>query len=151
MKPMKTTMKLYMLCAVVLTLALPLGQVFAQGHGGYKVVVNPSISAGSFSRDELSRIFLKKTGKFHDGHAASPVDLPSSSGVRDAFSRDVHGKPTSAVEAYWQQQVFSGREVPPPEKTEGGAVDFVRSNSNGIAYVSPGTDTEGLKVVNITD
>ena len=151
MKPMKTTMKLYMLCAVILALALPLGQVFAQGHGGYKVVVNPSISAGSFSRDELSRIFLKKTGKFHDGHAASPVDLPSSSGVRDAFSRDVHGKPTSAVEAYWQQQVFSGREVPPPEKTEGGAVDFVRSNSNGIAYVSPGTDTEGLKVVNITD
>ena len=151
MKPMKNILRLYMVCAVVLMLALPLGQVFAQGHGGYKIVVNPSISAGSISRDELSRIFLKKTGKFHDGHSASPVDLPSSSGVRDVFSRDVHGKPTSAVEAYWQQQVFSGREVPPPEKSESGAVDFVRSNSNGIGYVSPGTDTEGLRVVNVTD
>jgi hypothetical protein len=71
--------------------------------------------------------------------------------VRDAFSRDVHGKPTSAVEAYWQQQVFSGRDVPPPEKGEGAALDFVRSNSNGIAYVSPGAGTEGVKLIDVTD
>jgi hypothetical protein len=71
--------------------------------------------------------------------------------VRDNFSRDVHGKPTSAVEAYWQQQVFSGREVPPPEKNEGSALDFVRSNSNGIAYVSSAADTGGLRVINVTE
>jgi hypothetical protein len=151
MKPRKTAMKLYVTCAVVLLAALPLGQVKAQGRGGYKVVVNPSISISSISRDELSRVFLKKASKFHDGHAASPVDLPSSSSVRDSFSRDVHGKPTSAVEAYWQQQVFSGREVPPAEKGEGAALDFVRSNSNGIAYVSPGAETDGVKVINVTD
>ena len=151
MNPRKTTMKLYLVCAVVLMAALPLGQVHAQGRNGYKIVVNPSISVNNISRDELSRIFLKKTSKFHDGHSASPVDLPASSGVRDSFSRDVHGKPTSAVEAYWQQQVFSGREVPPPEKGEGAALDFVRSNSNGIAYVSPGADTDGVKVIGVTD
>jgi|SRR5215468_6869231 len=151
MKPRTMKMKLYLVCAVVLIAALPLGKVQAQGKGGYKVVVNPSISLSSISRDELSRIFLKKVNKFHDGHGASPVDLPASSSVRDSFSRDVHGKPTSAVEAYWQQQVFSGREVPPAEKGEGSALDFVRSNSNGIAYVSSGTDTEGVKVINITD
>jgi len=144
-------MKLYLVCAVVLIAALPLDQIQAQGRGGYKVIVNASISINSISRDELSRVFLKKASKFHDGHPASPVDLPTSSGVRDNFSRDVHGKPTSAVEAYWQQQVFSGREVPPPEKSEGAALDFVRSNSNGIAYVSPGADTEGAKVISITD
>jgi len=151
MKPRKTTMKNYLVCAVVLLAALPVGQVQAQGRGGYKVVVNPSISVNSMSRDELSRIFLKKATKIRDGHSASPVDLPSSSSVRDSFSRDVHGKPTSAVEAYWQQQVFSGREVPPAEKGEGGALDFVRSNSNGIGYVSPGADTEGVKVISITE
>lgn len=151
MKPIQTMTKISTVCAVVLTLALQAGQVFAQGRGAYKVVVNSSISISSISRDELSRVFLKKASKFHDGHSAMPVDLPSSSGVRDAFSRDVHGKPTTAVEAYWQQQVFSGREVPPAEKSEGAAIDFVRSNSNGIAYVSPGADTEGTKVINVTD
>jgi len=144
-------MKLYTLIAVLLMATLPQTDVHAEGRGGYKVVVNSSISISSISRDELSRVFLKKASKFHDGHSASPVDLAASSGTRDNFSRDVHGKPTSAVEAYWQQQVFSGKEVPPAEKSEGGALDFVRNNSNGIAYVSPGTDTDGVKVINVTD
>ena len=151
MKPRNPTMRLYLVCAAVLMTALAPGRIQAQNRGSYKVVVNSSISINSISRDELSRIFLKKASKFHDGHPASPVDLPANSSTRDNFSRDVHGKPTSAVEAYWQQQVFSGREVPPAEKGEGAAVDFVRSNSNGIAYVSPGTDTEGVKVINVTD
>jgi hypothetical protein len=151
MKPIQTIKRFSAVCAVVLMLVLQVGQVFAQGRGAYKVVVNASISISSISRDELSRVFLKKASKFHDGHSAAPIDLPGSSGVRDAFSRDVHGKPTAAVEAYWQQQVFSGREVPPAEKSETAALDFVRSNSNGIAYVSPGADTEGLKVINVTD
>jgi len=151
MKTIQTIKRFSTVCAVVLMLALQAGQVFAQGRGAYKVVVNASISISSISRDELSRVFLKKASKFHDGHSATPIDLPASSGVRDAFSRDVHGKPTAAVEAYWQQQVFSGREVPPSEKSEAAALDFVRSNSNGIAYVSPGADTEGMKVINVTD
>jgi ABC-type phosphate transport system substrate-binding protein len=123
----------------------------AERRGGYKVVVNPSISLDSINRDELSRIFLKRSAKLHDGHVASPIDLLPSSGVRETFSRDILGKPTTAVQAYWQQQVFSGREVPPPEKDESAAIEFVRSNSNGITYVSAGADTEGLKVINITD
>lgn len=147
----KTITQLYLVCAIVLLTVVLLKQSLAEGRGGYKIVVNPSVSLNSIGRDELSRIFLKKVSKFHDGHAASPVDLPTNSAVRDSFSRDVHGKPTSAIEAYWQQQVFSGREVPPPEKNEGAALDFVRSNSNGIAYVSAGADSEGLRVVGVTD
>ena len=151
MKPMNMKMRFLVISAIAVLAACLLQQSWAEGRGGYKVVVNPSVALNSISRDELSRIFLKKVSKFHDGHSATPVDLPSSSTVRDAFSRDIHGKPTSAVEAYWQQQVFSGREVPPAEKPEGAALDFVRSNSNGITYVSPGSDTEGLKVISVTD
>jgi hypothetical protein len=151
MKTWKTTTRLFVVCAVVLLTFVLLKRSPAEGRGSYKVVANPSVSLSSISREELSRIFLKKTSKFHDGHAASPVDLLTSSTVRDSFSRDVHGKPTSAIEAYWQQQVFSGREVPPPEKSEGAALDFVRSNANGVAYVSSAADTGGLRVIGVTD
>lgn len=151
MKTWKTTTRLYLVCAIVLLTFVLLKQSLAEGRGGYKVVVNPSVPLNSISREELSRIFLKKVSKFHDGHSASPVDLPTNSAVRDSFSRDVHGKPTSAIEAYWQQQVFSGREVPPPEKNEGAALDYVRSNSNGVAYVSASADTDGLRVIGVTD
>lgn len=137
-------------CAIAVFLLLASANVWAQAKS-YKVIVNPSNPVSSISRGDLSRIFLKKTTKFSDGRSASPVDLPVSSSTRENFSKDVHGKPASAVEAYWQQLIFSGRDIPPGQKSEGGAVDFVRSNENGIGYVSEGTNTSGVKVISVTD
>ena len=124
--------------------------VWAQG-GGYKIVVNPSNPVTTMSRDDVSRIFLKKSTKFPDGHGASPVDLSVNSPIRESFSKNIHGKPASAVDAYWQQQIFSGRDIPPAQKSESAALNFVRSNENGIAYVPAGTDTGGVKVITVAD
>jgi ABC-type phosphate transport system substrate-binding protein len=136
----------YMVAIVLLAAA----NVWAQG-GSYKIVVNPSNPVTTMSRDEVSRIFLKKSTRFSDGRSASPVDLPVNSSIRESFSKSVLGKPASAVDAYWQQQIFSGRDIPPPQKSEAAAISFVRSNENGIAYVSAGADTGGLKVVSVGD
>ncbi len=124
--------------------------VWAQG-GSYKIVVNPSNPVTSMSREDVSRIYLKKSTKFPDGRSATPVDLPLSSPVRESFSKSIHGKPASAVDAYWQQQIFSGRDIPPAQKSESAALSFVRSNENGIAYVSAGADTAGLKIITVGD
>jgi len=148
-KRMKSKM-LAIAVVVAIVLCLSPVQSAPEGHG-YKVIVNSANPVTSVSKDDLSRIFLKKTSKFGNGHAAAPVDLPASSPVREGFSKDVHGKSTSAVEAYWQQQIFSGRDVPPGQKSESAAVEFVRSNPNGVAYVSAGTATEGVKVVTVTN
>ena len=123
---------------------------WAQG-GGYKIIVNPSNPLTSMTRDDVARLFLKKATKFPDGRTASPVDLPLSSPVRESFSKNIHGKPATAVDAYWQQQIFSGRDIPPAQKSESAAINFVRSNENGIAYVSAGADTAGLKVIAVGD
>lgn len=143
---MKLSRFLYIL-AIVLLASL---NGWAQG-GSYKIVVNASNPATSMSRDDVSRIFLKKSSKFPDGRSASPVDLPVSSGVRESFSKNIHGKPASAVDAYWQQQIFSGRDIPPAQKSESAALSFVRSNENGIAYVSAGADIGQLKVITVAD
>lgn len=135
------------LVAIVLLAA---ANIWAQGDS-YKVVVNPSNPVSAMSKAEISRIFLKKTTKFPDGRSASPVDLPANSSVRETFSSHVLGKPASAVDAYWQQQIFSGRDIPPPQKSEDAAVSFVRSNENGIAYVPAGVNTAGLKVISVGD
>ena|SRR5438874_4375358 len=137
-------------CIVAALLMLASASVWAQ-EKGYKVIVNSSNPLVSISRDNVSRIFLKKTTKFPNGLGASPVDLSVNSSTRESFSKDVHGKPASAVDAYWQQLIFSGRDVPPAQKSEGGAIEFVRSNENGIAYVSAGADTAGVKVVKVTN
>ena len=142
-------MKQLQIGAAVIFLSLASVSVGGQ-EKSYKIIVNPSNPMVSITRENVSRIFLKKTTKFPNGISAAPVDLPANSAIRDSFSKDVLGKTASAVEAYWQQLIFSGRDVPPPQKKESGALDFVRSNDNGIAYVSAGTDTSGVKVVTVT-
>ncbi|HET9307722.1 MAG TPA: hypothetical protein VFO46_17010 [Candidatus Sulfotelmatobacter sp.] len=136
-------------CAVALFLMFASSSVWAQTKT-YKVIVNPSNPLTSISYENVSRIFLKKTTKFPNGLSASPVDLPSDSAIREHFSNDVLGKPASAVEAYWKPLIFSGRDVPPPQKNERSVLDFVRSNENAIGYISATTDASGVKVVLVT-
>jgi len=143
-------MKQLRICAIAIFLILASANVWAQAKS-YKIIVNPSNPVSSMSREDVSRIFLKKTTKFSDGRSASPVDLPTGSPTRESFSKDVHGKSSSAVDAYWQQLIFSGRDIPPGQKSESGVLEFVRSNENAIGYVSPGADTGGVKVITITD
>jgi hypothetical protein len=53
--------------------------------------------------------------------------------------------------AYWQQQIFSGRGVPPLElSTETAVVEYVRAHPGAVGYVSAGADIRGLKVVEVT-
>jgi ABC-type phosphate transport system substrate-binding protein len=146
----KQIMRLSRIPYVVAIALFASANVWAQS-GGYKVVVNPANPATSISKEDLSRIFMKQSTKFKEGHSASPVDLPVNSAARESFSKSVLGKPASAVDAFWQQQIFSGRDIPPPQKSESAAISFVRSNENGIAYVSAGADTKGLKVLTVAD
>ena len=143
-------MKPLLICVAIIFLSLASVNVGGQ-EKSYKVIVNASNPMVSITRENVSRIFLKKATKFPNGLSASPVDLPASSAARESFSKEVLGKTASAIEAYWQQLIFSGRDVPPPQKKESGALDFVRSNDNAIGYVSAGADTTGVKVVTVTE
>lgn len=142
-------MKQLRICVVSLFLMLVSSTVWAQTKS-YKVIVNSSNPLTSISYENVSRIFLKKTNKFPNGLSASPVDLQGSSATREHFSEDVHGQSASAVEAYWQKLIFSGRDIPPSQKSEKSVLDFVRSNQDAIGYVSATADTAGVKVVLVT-
>jgi len=63
--------------------------------------------------------------------------------IRVAFSKSVHGKSVGAVRAFWQQQIFSGRDVPPPEpfEPEDRFLDFVEI----LDPLAPKIPQEGLK------
>jgi ABC-type phosphate transport system substrate-binding protein len=116
---------------------------------GFKLIVNPTNTTASITRDEVSRIFLKK-GAWSNGTPAQPVELPESSPVRKRFSQEVHGKTAAAIVAYWQQQIFSGRSVPPPTKgTDSEVVAFVKSNAGAVGYVSAGAATDGVSTLKV--
>ena len=116
----------------------------------YKVIVNTSNPVSSMSKDQVSRLFLKKVIKWDNGQAVLPVDLPKNSPSRQAFSIQVHGKPVKAIESYWQQKIFSGRDVPPLEKSSDAQVlAYVKANAGAIGYVSGDTPAGGVKVIDL--
>jgi ABC-type phosphate transport system substrate-binding protein len=124
-----------------LALLAPTHRAAAQG---YVVVVNEAGPA-SLSKDDLSRIFLKKNKEL------TPVDQDKEAKVRSAFSKAILGRPLSAIISYWQQQIFSGGDSPPVEKTSDAEVlAFVRSNPKAIGYVAAGTDLgSGVRAVTV--
>jgi ABC-type phosphate transport system substrate-binding protein len=114
------------------------------------VVINEANPISALSRDDLCDLFLKKSSYWTDGTLVLPVDQVEGAAVRDSFNREILRKSSSAVRAYWQQRIFSGRDVPPPEKDDDAAVlAFVRRNRGAIGYVSLRAPTTGVKAVRV--
>ena len=133
--------------AAVLAVAL-LAVAGRSARAQYQVIVNSANGAESVSKDDLSKIFLKKANKWPDGKQAVAIDLDKGSPVRDAFSKAVHGRAASAVVSYWQQQIFSGADTPPAEKgSDADILAFVKGNPGAVGYVSSGADVSGVRVV----
>jgi ABC-type phosphate transport system substrate-binding protein len=133
----------------ILSLALAFAATPAAAQE-FKVIVNTANGVSDLPAAVVSKIFLKETLTFPGGAAASPVDQSKSSALRAAFSKKVVGRPVTAVETYWQQQIFSGKEVPPPNKaTDDDVIAFVKATPGGIGYVSAAAPTAGVKVVDV--
>ena len=117
---------------------------------GLKVIVNNAVQVDGLSKRETSDLFLKKTPRWTNGVAVVAIDQSDRSPVREEFSKTVHGKPAAAIKSYWQQQIFSGRDVPPVEKaSDSEVVAAVRANPGAVGYVDGAADTAGVKVVPI--
>ncbi len=134
--------------ALVLTASLA-----AQTAADFKVVVNSANPVTALPRDTVKRMFLRKTTAWPNGQAVAPVDLQASSESRRAFSRVILSKDPGEIVAYWNQQIFSGRALPPPSRASDSEVlAYVRDNPNAIGYVAAGAKIgEGVKVVALAD
>jgi len=126
--------------SVVAAIAATLLQPDACGAGaGFVVIVNQANPLDRYGRADLSKLFLGRTAAWPKGVPATPCDLSGTSPTRKAFSEGVHGKPVWVIAAFWQQEIASGRSQPPPVcPSEQAALQAVRDNPGGVAYVSEG-------------
>jgi ABC-type phosphate transport system substrate-binding protein len=116
----------------------------------FRVVVNAGHATGTADRRFVTDAFLKKTTRWPDGSLIRPVDLGPASPVRERFSEEVLGRSVAAVKSYWQQLVFSGRGLPPPE-LDGDAevVSYVATHAGAIGYVSPTANIEQVRMLTL--
>lgn len=143
------------LFCLVAVLGLALSTASESGAGedrGFVIIVHPRVSEKTLTRDFVTDAFLKKKTRWDDGSSIEPVDLDSDSPVRERFSQSVLKRSVAAVRSYWQQRIFSGRGVPPPEaRSEKAAVRHVASRPGGIGYVSTRVETSGVRIVELRD
>ena len=133
-----------------MVLAVAIMPKMAFGDDSFKIIVHPGVKETSLTKVVLKQIFLKKTTQWQDGQWIKPIDQKKSSKVRQAFTKAVHGRSVSAVKNYWQQRIFSGRGVPPLEKsTDAQIVSYVLTHPGAIGYVSVGAPTGQAKVISI--
>jgi ABC-type phosphate transport system substrate-binding protein len=124
------------------------GTVNADPSTGFHVIVNPDNVTASVDRKFLAEAFLKKVTRWPNDDLIRPVDQESSAPARQAFSDGVLKRSVAAVKSYWQQTVFSGTGVPPPELDgEGQVVKFVLKNRGAVGYVSAGVNLQGAKIL----
>lgn len=127
-------------------------QLIAQSDPGYKVVVHPDNPASSLTRKYVSNLFHKKVDTWPDNVPVQAIDHAPRSPVRAAFSESIHRRAVRNILAYWQRQIFAGRNTPPPEaKSDMEILTWVRENRGGIGYVSRQAPTDGVSVVTISE
>lgn len=117
----------------------------------HKVVVSAGNPTEALPRAQLSAIFLKQVTEWPHGGRPLPVDLPEGSPAREGFSLAVHGREAAAIKSHWLQVIFSGRGVPPPERsTEDEVLAYVGTHRGAVGYVSSNRPLpDGVKVLRI--
>jgi ABC-type phosphate transport system substrate-binding protein len=133
-----TFLALFAFCATVSRGARP----------AYLVIVNPNKPLPSVDRQFLADAFLKKATTWSNGEGIRPVDLPPGSPVRRQFTDEILHRSISEVKGYWQQRIFSGRDVPPPElDSDEAVVAYVLRYDGAVGYVSGDAALNGAKTV----
>ncbi|HET6148540.1 MAG TPA: hypothetical protein VFH68_13485 [Polyangia bacterium] len=144
---------LWTLAAIAVAAWLPRATAAdAQGAsaGGFQMIVHPSNPATAVDRRFVVDAFLKKVSRWPNDEVIWPADLDGDSPVRRRFSEQVLRRSVASVKTYWQQLVFSGRDVPPPElDNDWQVVRYVLKHPGAIAYISSGASLEGTKILKV--
>jgi ABC-type phosphate transport system substrate-binding protein len=123
---------------------------FAEARPAFIVIVNPHTQVTRVDRRFLSEAFLRRTTRWPDDTPILPVDQGPDSPARVRFSLDVLARSVSAVRSFWQQRIFSGQGLPPPElSADAEVVTFVASHPGALGYVAYGTRIDGVRALEV--
>lgn len=139
---------------ILIVITLLAAMIIADEVKSYKVIVNESNPIDSITKKELAKIFLKKLTRWDSGLSILPVDQAESSPVRGAFCKDVLKRSVAETKAFWQEQIFSGRGVPPIEKaSDKEVIDYVKANPGAIGYISVNATipSSGIKAIEVKE
>jgi ABC-type phosphate transport system substrate-binding protein len=137
---------------VLAWLAFALGSRVRAGDAqpDFRVICAPSRPETSVPRQFLADAFLKNVTRWPDDETIRPVDQKADSVARRRFSDSVLHRSVAAMKTYWQQRIFSGRGVPPPElDSDDAVVRYVEAHPGAVGYIAGSISTGKTKVLAI--
>jgi ABC-type phosphate transport system substrate-binding protein len=134
----------------LVVLVLSIASASDSGETGFKIIVHPDNQVDALSRAFLRNAYLKKSTQWGHGGTIRPLDLSSKLPARDQFTHEVIKKTPAQLKTYWNQQIFSGKGVPPPEvESVAAAIAYVLANPGAVGYLPANADPGKAKVVRI--
>jgi ABC-type phosphate transport system substrate-binding protein len=136
--------------ALAVLFAIELADGSAAATDAYKIVVHPDNPVAAVDRAFLREIYLRKATDWTGDGPIRPIDLARRFSVRERFAQEVLKKTPAQLKIYWNQQIFSGKGVPPPEAdSTAAAVAYVLANPGAIAYLPVGADPGKAKLIKV--
>lgn len=114
----------------------------------FTVIVHADNDSARDNPRFLANAFLKKVTRWPNGELIRPVDLAADVATRRAFSQQILNRSVPSVKSYWQQFIFTGRGVPPPELAgDDEVLDYVRTHLGAVGYVSASVRLSGVRAL----
>jgi ABC-type phosphate transport system substrate-binding protein len=138
-------------CIAALVLAgSGLGATSSARSPQYRIIVHPQNSVTGIDREFLRSAYLKKQIAWQQGEPLRPVGLPRTFAVQEQFTREVLQKTPAQLRNYWNQQIFSGKGVPPIEAaTTAEVIAYVIANPGAIGYLPADVDPGAAKSIEV--
>ena len=139
--------------ATVLTGALSVSAAApGQAAETFKVIVNARTAGGALHKNALADIYLGRVKRWRDGRPIAPVDQPSTSPLRGAFTTSVLRMTQPAIRAHWMQRLSAGERPPVARPTDAEVIAYVARDPGAIGYVALETPLpETVKAVILED
>ena len=112
------------------------------------VIVHPQSKLGNLTQAQVLDIYTGRLVDLPNNQMPLPLDLPSSSSLRESFYFKLSGKTLAQVNAYWARLLFSGQATPPrimPDSTA--IVMTVSQNPNAIGFIDVADVNSTVKVL----
>ncbi len=135
-------------CVVAICVALT--SAASAESPAYQVIVHPDNPIDAIDAGFLRNAYLKKVGAWRSGVTIRPIDLPSRIGARADFVVDILKKTLPQLRNYWNQRVFSGKGVPPPQvDSVAAAIAYVLNHPGAVAYLPANASPGRAKVIEV--
>ncbi len=112
----------------------------------YAVVVNNTSKMSSLSVKQIKDIFIMKR-QFVDGELVVPVNISSTSPMRDKFEKNILKIDRKQLNNYWVKQHFHGIRPPIVQSSENSMKLFIKNVNGAIGYLPINSIDKDLKVV----